>query len=83
MTVIDLLTMNVDSFWWRVVNIFFCESCHQILTNDTVQSPTFVTPGYFLSHSRQKSLRVEKPGDPKYLEFEGKYKCVISISISM
>jgi len=36
--------MNVNSFWWRIMNVFFGKSCDQILTNDTVKGPALVAP---------------------------------------
>ena len=66
--------MNVYSLWWRVMNILFSKSCHQILTNHTVQSPAFVTSGNFLSHSCQETLRVEKSSHPKYLKVRQSWK---------
>lgn len=60
--------MNVDSFRRRVMDVFLGKPCHQILTNDTVKSPTFVASGDFLPHGCQKALRVEEASDPKYLK---------------
>lgn len=50
------------------MDVFLGKPCHQILTNDTVKSPTFVASGDFLPHGCQKALRVEEASDPKYLK---------------
>jgi len=36
-----------------------------VLEHNVVKRPTFVSPGYFLFHSRQEPLRVEETGHPK------------------
>ena len=59
--------MNVDSFWWRIVNVFFSKPSDQILTNDTVKCPAFVTPRHLLPHSCQEALGIEEPSHPEHL----------------
>ena len=65
-----VLTVYVDAFGRRVVNVLFSETGDQVLTDDRVESPTLVASGYFLSHGGQKALRVKKPSHPKHLRIE-------------
>ncbi len=60
-------TMDVDSLGRWVVDVFFGESGDQVLANDAVQGPAFVTPSHLLAHGREEALRVEEPRDPEYL----------------
>ena len=59
--------MDVDTLWWRVVNVLLGEPGDQILTDDRVESPPLVTSGHFLSHGGQEALGVEEPSHPKHL----------------
>ena len=64
----EVRTVNVNSLWWRIMDILLCKSCHQILANNTVKCPSFVTSCNFLPHSSQETLRIEKSSHPKYLQ---------------
>ncbi len=61
-------TVNIDSFGWRIVNVFFGEPCDQILTDHTVEGPTLVTSSHLLSHCGQETLRVEETRHPENLK---------------
>ena len=65
--VAEYFTVNVDTLWRRVVNVLHGKSGDQILTDDAVEGPAFVTPCHFLSHGRQEALRVEEAGHPEDL----------------
>ncbi len=40
---------------------------HPYLTNNAVQSPSFVSSGNFLPHGREEALGIEEPGHPEHL----------------
>ena len=61
------LTVNVNPFWWRVVNVLLGEARYQVLADDGVEGPSLVRPGHLLPHGGQEALRVEETGHPEHL----------------
>lgn len=61
------ITVYVDPFRRRVVDVFLGEPGNQVLADDAVQGPTLVAPGDLLPHGCQEPLRVEEPRHPENL----------------